>query len=168
MISPDVGGGFGMKCGGYPEDGLVLWASRRLGRPVKWTSTRAEALLGDTHGRDQVVHGELALDENGKISALRVNSHARGRLARLRLDRGCTPAMFSSSSRRASTTFRRCMRSARACSPTPARVHPYRGAGRPEATYLIERLLDRAAAVLGIDPVEIRRRNFIPRRADAA
>ena len=80
MISPDVGGGFGMKHGGYPEDALVVWASRRVGgRPVKWVSTRSEALLGDSQGRDQVVTGELALDERGKILGLRVNAlHAMG------------------------------------------------------------------------------------------
>ncbi|HEX3505686.1 MAG TPA: molybdopterin cofactor-binding domain-containing protein, partial [Xanthobacteraceae bacterium] len=80
VLSPDVGGGFGMKHGGYPEDALVVWASRRVGgRPVKWVSTRSEALLGDSHGRDQVVTGELALDEHGKILGLRVNAlHAMG------------------------------------------------------------------------------------------
>ena len=75
MISPDVGGGFGMKNGGYPEDALVVWASRRVGgRPVKWVSTRSEAFLGDAHGRDQVVTGELALDEHGKILGMRVDA----------------------------------------------------------------------------------------------
>ena len=75
VISPDVGGGFGMKHGGYPEDALVVWASRRVGgRPVKWVSTRSEALLGDLQGRDQVVTGELAFDERGKILGLRVNA----------------------------------------------------------------------------------------------
>ena len=75
VISPDVGGGFGMKHGGYPEDALVVWASRRVGgRPVKWVSTRSEALLGDSQGRDQVVTGELAFDERGKIFGLRVNA----------------------------------------------------------------------------------------------
>jgi aerobic carbon-monoxide dehydrogenase large subunit len=160
VISPDVGGGFGMKCGGYPEDALVLWASRRIGRPVKWTSTRAEALLGDTHGRDQVVHGELALDERGKILALRVNSlHAVGShmfgsamvcvLYALKLAPGVydVPALHAVG---------------KAVFTNTAPVHPYRGAGRPEATYLIERLLDRAAAAIGLDPVGIRRRNFIP------
>src|SRR5580700_3746365 len=80
VISPDVGGGFGMKHGGYPEDALVVWASRRVGgRPVKWVSTRSEALLGDSQGRDQVVTGELALDQRGKVLGLRVNAlHAMG------------------------------------------------------------------------------------------
>ena len=164
VISPDVGGGFGMKTGGYPEDALVLWASRRCGgRPVKWASTRSEALLGDTHGRDQMVTGELALDERGKILAMRVNAlHAMGSHVvgasfvvpyfALRLAPGVydVPALHGV---------------AKAVFTNTVPLHPYRGAGRPEATYLIERLLDHAARVIGIDPVEIRRHNFIPAAA---
>jgi carbon-monoxide dehydrogenase large subunit len=159
VISPDVGGGFGMKCGGYPEDGLVLWASRRLGRPVKWASTRSEALLGDTHGRDQVVHGELALDENGKVLGLRVNSmHAVGShvfgstMVNVFFAIKLAPGVYDIPALHAV---------GKGVFTNTGPVHPYRGAGRPEATYLIERLLDRAAAAIGIDPVEIRRRNFI-------
>ncbi len=164
VISPDVGGGFGMKHGGYPEDALAVWASRRVGgRPVKWVSTRSEALLGDSQGRDQVVTGELALDERGKILALRVNAlHAMGShvfgaamvvpLFAMRLAPGVyqIPAVH-------------CV--GRAVFTNVIPTAPYRGAGRPEATYLIEQLLDRAARVIGIDPVEIRRRNFIPAAA---
>jgi aerobic carbon-monoxide dehydrogenase large subunit len=161
VISPDVGGGFGMKHGGYPEDALVVWASRRVGgRPVKWVSTRSEALLGDSHGRDQIVTGELALDEHGKVLAMRVNAlHAMGShvfgasmvvpLFALRLAPGVyqIPAVLAVG---------------KAVLTNTAPLAPYRGAGRPEATYLIEQLLDRAAQVVGIDPIEIRRRNFIP------
>jgi aerobic carbon-monoxide dehydrogenase large subunit len=164
VLSPDVGGGFGMKHGGYPEDALVVWASRRVGgRPVKWVSTRVEALLGDSQGRDQVVTGELALDEAGKILALRVNalhnmgSHVFGAamvvpLFAMRLAPGVyqIPAVHVVG---------------RAVLTNTIPLAPYRGAGRPEATYLIEQLLDRAARVVGIDPVEIRRRNFIPAAA---
>jgi len=160
VISPDVGGGFGMKTGGYPEDALVLWASRRCGgRPVKWAATRSEALLGDTHGRDQLVSGELAIDERGKILGLRVDAlHAMGSHVfgssfvvpyfAVRLAPGVydVPAFFGR---------------ARAVLTNTAPLHPYRGAGRPEATYLIERLLDHTAPIIGIDPVEIRRCNFI-------
>jgi carbon-monoxide dehydrogenase large subunit len=159
VISPDVGGGFGMKCGGYPEDGLVLWAARRVGRPVKWTSTRAEALLGDTHGRDQVVRGELALDEKGKILGLRVDSkHAVGShtfgstMVNIFYTIKLAPGVYDIPALHAV---------GKGVFTNTGPVHPYRGAGRPEATYLIERLLDRAAAVTGLDPVEIRRRNFI-------
>ncbi len=164
VISPDVGGGFGMKHGGYPEDALVVWASRRIGgRPVKWVSTRSEALLGDAQGRDQVVTGELALDERGKILGLRVNAlHAMGShvfaaamvvpLYAMRLAPGVyqIPAVHVM---------------ARAVFTNAIPTAPYRGAGRPEATFLIEQLLDRAARVTGIDPIEIRRRNFIPPNA---
>ncbi len=160
VISPDVGGGFGMKCGGYPEDGLVLWASRRVGRPVKWNSTRSEALLGDTHGRDQVVHGELALDDQGKILGLRVNSmHAVGShifgstMVNIFFAIKLAPGVYDVPALHAV---------GKGVFTNTGPVHPYRGAGRPEATYLIERLLDRAASVIGVDPVEIRRRNFIP------
>jgi carbon-monoxide dehydrogenase large subunit len=159
VISPDVGGGFGMKCGGYPEDGLVLWASRRVGRPVKWTSTRAEALMGDTHGRDQVVHGELALDGDGKVLGLRVNSmHAVGShifgstMVNIFFTIKLAPGVYDIPALHAV---------GKGVFTNTGPVHPYRGAGRPEATYLIERLLDRAATVVGVDPVEIRRRNYI-------
>jgi carbon-monoxide dehydrogenase large subunit len=160
VISPDVGGGFGMKSGGYPEDALVLWASRRIGRPVKWTSMRTEGLLGDTHGRGQVVRGELALDQHGKILALRVNAlHAMGShifgasvvciVFALRLATGVyeIPALHATG---------------KAVFTNTAPLAPYRGAGRPEATYLVERLLDHAAETIGLDHAEIRRRNFIP------
>jgi aerobic carbon-monoxide dehydrogenase large subunit len=164
VLSPDVGGGFGMKAGGYPEDALVVWASRRVGgRPVKWVSTRSEALLGDSQGRDQVVTGELALDEHGKILGLRVNalhnmgSHVFGAamvvpLFAIRLAPGVyrIPAVHAA---------------CKAVFTNTIPLAPYRGAGRPEATYLIEQLLDRAARVVGIDAVEIRRRNFIPAAA---
>jgi aerobic carbon-monoxide dehydrogenase large subunit len=164
VISPDVGGGFGMKHGGYPEDAIVVWASRRVGgRPVKWVSTRSEALLGDAHGRDQIVTGELALDDNGKILGLRVNAlHAMGSrvfgaamvvpLFAIRLAPGVyqIPAVHAV---------------ARAVLTHTVPTAPYRGAGRPEATFLIEQLLDRAARLLNVDPIELRRRNFIPESA---
>ncbi len=163
VIAPDVGGGFGMKGDCYPEEALVLWASRRCGRPVKWVSTRSEGLLGDEHGRDQVVYGEMALDENGRILAIRARAlHAVGAYVagavvapivfslRLIPNVYAVPAVFVATQAVFTNT-----------SPTA----PYRGAGRPEAIYLTERLLDRAATVIGIDPVEIRRRNFIPPEA---
>ena len=159
VISPDVGGGFGMKHGGYPEDALVVWASRRVGgRPVKWVSTRSEALLGDSQGRDQVVTGELAFDERGKILGLRVNAlHNMGShvfaaamvvpLFALRLAPGVyqVPAVHAFG---------------RAVLTNTIPLAPYRGAGRPEATYLIEQLLDRAARVVGIDPIEMQAAEF--------
>jgi carbon-monoxide dehydrogenase large subunit len=159
VIAPDVGGGFGMKGDIYPEEGLVLWASRKLGRPVRWTATRSESLLGDDHGRDQVVHGEMALDENGRILAIRARSvQAVGAylsnaavvpvLYALKLIPNvyAVPAMHVVNKGVFTHT-------------TP--LAPYRGAGRPESVYLTERLIDLAAKKLAIDPVELRRRNYI-------
>jgi carbon-monoxide dehydrogenase large subunit len=160
VIAPDVGGGFGMKGDCYPEDVLALWASRRCGgRPVKWVSTRAEALMGDCHGRDQVISADMALDESGKVLAVRtraldaVGAYTAGavvavvvyglRLATGPYDIGAMHAV------------------AQAVFTNTSPMAPYRGAGRPEAAYLIERLMDEAALKIGMDPVEIRRRNFI-------
>ncbi len=164
VISPDVGGGFGMKNGNYPEDALVAWASRRCGgRPVKWTSTRSEAFLGDAHGRDQVVTGELALAENGKILGLRVNAlHAMGSHL---FDAAIVVPLFALKLAPGVYNIPAVHAVARAVLTNTAPMTPYRGAGRPEATYLIEQLLDRAALVVGVDAVEIRRRNFIPAAA---
>jgi len=160
VIAPDVGGGFGMKGDCYPEDVLVLWASRRLGgRPAKWASTRAEALMSDYHGRDQVISAEMAVDDNGKVLAVR--THALDALGAytaaavmacvfygLRLTTGPydIPAMHAV---------------ADAVFTNTSPLAPYRGAGRPEAAYLIERLLDEAALKLGLDPADMRRRNLI-------
>jgi carbon-monoxide dehydrogenase large subunit len=160
VIAPDVGGGFGMKGDCYPEDVLVLWASRRLGGPpVKWVSTRAEALMSDYHGRGQVISADMALDENGKVLAVR--THALDSLGAytsgaqmasifygLRLTTG--PYDIGAMHAVADAVF---------TNTTP--LVPYRGAGRPEAAYLIERLMDEAALQTRIDPIELRRRNFV-------
>jgi aerobic carbon-monoxide dehydrogenase large subunit len=159
VISPDVGGGFGVKANAYPEDILVLWASRRCRRPVKWVSTRAEAMMGDNHGRDQVAYGKIALNQNGRISAMRVDAlHSLG-------------AYFCSAS---ASPLRTALRMApnvydigslyftsRAVFTNTSPMGVYRGAGRPEAVFLIERLIDSAAKTLDLDPIEIRRRNLI-------
>lgn len=159
VVSPDVGGGFGMKADAYPDDGLVLWASRHCGRPVKWIPTRSESILGDNHGRDQVVNAELALDSEGRILAMRARSmHAFGAYVvsaavapltfALRFIPGVydVPIFFGVNYGIFTNT-----------SPTG----PYRGAGRPEATYVCESLIEKAAAELSMDPVELRRRNLI-------
>ena len=161
VVSPDVGGGFGMKGGVYPEDALVLMASRRIGRPVKWTSTRAEALAGDAHGRDQVVTGELALDETGKILGIRahsmhaVGSHVTGAAVAI--------SMFSVKLLSGVYDIPAGHIFAQAVLTNTSAMAPYRGAGRPEATYLVERLIERAAAVLKMDPAELRLKNYIPK-----
>ena len=161
VISPDVGGGFGMKGAVYPEDALVVWASRRCGgRPVKWVSTRSEAFLSDAHGRDQVVTGELALDERGKILGLRVDAlHDMGSHV---FDASIVVPLFALKLAPGVYQVPAVHAAGRAVLTNTPPLQPYRGAGRPEATYLIEQLLDRAAHVIGVDPIEIRRRNFVP------
>ena len=159
VIAPDVGGGFGLKTNPHPEDALVLWASRRCGRPVKWISTRSDALIGDNHARDQIVHGEMALDGDGRILAIRARAlHAVGAytfssgVSPLDMSLRFIPNLYDVQTIDVST---------RAVFTNTSTLAAYRGAGRPEAVYLTERLLDRAAREMGIDPVEIRRRNFV-------
>ncbi|MSQ73081.1 MAG: xanthine dehydrogenase family protein molybdopterin-binding subunit [Betaproteobacteria bacterium] len=163
VISPDVGGGFGLKTNPGPEDGLVLWASRRCGRPVKWIATRAESMLGDTHGRDQVMDAAMALDKVGRILAIR----ARGMqaLGAYVFAAGVSPIDFSLTL--IPNVYRvPCVHLvSRGMFTNTAPLSAYRGAGRPEAAFVTERLLDEAAHALAIDPVEIRRRNFIPASA---
>jgi carbon-monoxide dehydrogenase large subunit len=163
IISPDMGGGFGMRGAPFAEHALVLWAARRLGRPVRWVATRSEALATDYHARDNVSSAGLALDADGKFLGLRVSTKANlggylsfagphsptnnlGGLSGVYT----TPHIFAEV--RGAYTH---------TSPTTA----YRGAGRPEASYAVERLIDTAAVELGIDPVELRRRNLIPNDA---
>ena len=159
VISPDVGGGFGMKANIYPDDVLVLWAAKRCGRPVKWTATRSESLLCDNHARDQVVYGELCLDADGKFLAIR--STAYQALGAYWWGAATAPLfwslMFIPSLYDVQTIDIRT--SAVFTNATPTSV--YRGAGRPEAIYLIERLVERAAQMTGVDRVELRRRNLI-------
>jgi carbon-monoxide dehydrogenase large subunit len=160
VISPDVGGGFGMKGDTYPEDALVLWASRRLGRPVKWVATRSESLLGDNHGRDQLVNAEMALDESGKILAIRMQAlHSVGSCV---TNAGVVPVLCGLRNIPNVYVVPAMLVAAKAIFTHTTPLGPYRGAGRPEAAYVTERLMDEAARKLAIDPVEIRRRNYIP------
>jgi aerobic carbon-monoxide dehydrogenase large subunit len=161
VIAPDVGGGFGMKGAIYPEDALVLWASKRCGgRPVKWTSTRSEAFLGDSHGRSQVATAELALDQDAKILGLRVNLlHDMGSHV---FDASMVVPLFALKLAPGVYQIPAVHAAARSVLTNTPPLQPYRGAGRPEAAYLIEQLLDKAAHTLGIDPIELRRRNFVP------
>jgi aerobic carbon-monoxide dehydrogenase large subunit len=163
VISPDVGGGFGMKGGAYPEWALVLWASRRIGRPVRWQAERGESLLSDFHARDNVSHVTLALDAGGNFLALKVATTVNlgATLAMMGIHCGTgnlgglagtyrTPHILATVTGVFSNT-----------NPTA----PYRGAGRPEASYAIERVIDIAARKLGVDRAELRRRNLIPEEA---
>jgi len=160
VIANDVGGGFGMKGDTYPEEALVLWASRRCRRPVKWIPTRSESLQNDDHGRDQVVYGELALDENGKILAMR--SRAVNGVGACVTGAAVVPVLYALKLAPNAYRIPAIHVSTRAVFTNTSPTAPYRGAGRPEAVYLAERLLDQAAVELGIDPVEIRRRNLVP------
>lgn len=160
VIAHDVGGGFGMKGDTYPEEALVLWASRRCRRPVKWIPTRSESLQNDDHGRDQVVYGELALDANGKILALR--ARAVNGVGACVTGAAVVPVLYALKLAPNAYRIPAIHVAARAVFTNTSPTAPYRGAGRPEAVYLAERLLDQAAVELGIDPVEIRRRNLIP------
>ena len=148
-----------MKSNIYPDDVLVLWASRRIGRPVKWTATRSESLLLDTQARDQVVYGELALDGDGKILGLRAKAYQA--LGAYWWAAITAPLFFSLMLIPSVYDVQAVELSTQAVFTNTAPTSVYRGAGRPEAIYLIERLIDRAAQVSGIDRVEIRRRNLI-------
>jgi carbon-monoxide dehydrogenase large subunit len=160
VISPDVGGGFGMKGDIYPEDGLVLWASRKLRRPVKWVATRTEALLGDNHGRDQLVSAEMALDDAGKILGIRAQAlHAVGAYV---TNAGVVPVLCALRNIPNVYVVPAMLVMSKATFTHTTPLGPYRGAGRPEASYVIERLMDEAARKLNMDPVELRRRNYIP------
>ena len=160
VVSRDVGGGFGTKGWQYAEHRLTLWASRKVGRPVKWAADRSEAIQGDEHGRDNVTDAELAFDANGEIVGLRVRTIANigAYLSAIRnllsvfSNVGTLIGVYDIPAAHVAVT---CVHSN--TSPTA----PYRGAGRPEATFVIERMLDEAARELGFDPAELRARNMI-------
>jgi carbon-monoxide dehydrogenase large subunit len=163
VVARDVGGGFGMKGNVYPEEAITVWAARRVGRPVKWIPSRSEALLGDYHGRDQKVSAELALDADGRFLALRwTGSHNVGAYIE---GAGAIPILFSL--KLASTVYdipAVVVTSSLVLTNTAPTV-PYRGAGRPEAVYIMERLVGQAAREMRIDPAELRKKNLI--RPDA-
>ena len=148
VVSPDVGGGFGMKSSIYPDDALALWASRRVGRPVKWTATRSESLLLDSQARDQVVYGELALDERGRMLAIRARGYQA--LGAYWWAAITAPLFFSMSLIPSLYDVQVVDLSTQAVFTNTVPTSVYRGAGRPEAIYLIERLLEKAARVIGI------------------
>jgi aerobic carbon-monoxide dehydrogenase large subunit len=160
VIAPDVGGGFGSKIFIYADETVCLWAAKKINRPVKWTADRTEAFLCDAHGRDHVTHGELALDASGKITGLRVHTTA---------NLGAYLSTFASA---VPTYLYAPLLSGQYAIPNiycevdgvytnTAPVDAYRGAGRPEATFVIERLVEVAARETGRDPAEFRRTNFI-------
>ena len=160
VVARDVGGGFGMKGQLYVEEAVAVWAARRVGRPVKWIPSRTEALLGDNAGRDQIVEqAELALAADGRFLALRwTGMHNVGAYIEAA---GAIPIVFSL--KLASTVYDipAVAVTSRLVLTNTAPTVPYRGAGRPEAVYLMERLVDQAAREMAIDPAELRRKNLI-------
>ncbi|MET0922107.1 MAG: xanthine dehydrogenase family protein molybdopterin-binding subunit, partial [Xanthobacteraceae bacterium] len=161
VVSPDVGGGFGYKGKLYPEEALVTWAARRLGRPVRWVATRAESFQADNQARDHVTHAELALDAEGHFLALHVQTFAAlgAYLSTFgaNIPSAIYTALFAGGYRTPAIFVE-----VTGVFTNTTQTDAYRGAGRPEACYVLERLADRAAAKLGLDRAEIRRRNFIP------
>ena len=160
VIAPDVGGGFGAKIYIYPEEIICLWASKRTGVPVKWTADRTEAFMTDAHGRDHVSKVKMAFDKDNRITGLKVETVA---------NLGAYMSLFSSS---VPTYLYATLLSGQYAIPAihcnvktaytnTVPVDAYRGAGRPEATYLLERTVETAARELGVDPAELRRTNFI-------
>jgi len=160
VVTGEVGGSFGMKSGIYPELVLVLWAARRLGRPVKWTSERREGFLSDEHGRDNVSSVELALDGGGKFLGMRVALMVD--IGAYLTPRSAGPATNNVGGVAGVYTTPAIHLTSTGVFTNTTLTGPYRGAGRPEATYAIERVIDVAARELGIDSVELRRRNLIP------
>ncbi len=164
VVAADVGGGFGSKIFHYAEEAAVTWAAAKVKRPVKWTSDRSEAFITDAHGRDHVSHAEMALAEDGKFLALRVKT-AANMGAYLSTFATSVPTYLSAPLLAGVYTTPAVYAEVKAVFTNTVPVDAYRGAGRPEATFLLERIVDVAAHELGMDRIEIRRRNFIP--ADA-
>ncbi len=160
VVSPDVGGGFGSKIFHYAEEVIVTWAAKRVGRPVKWTAERSESFMSDAHGRDHVTRAELALDADGRFTGLRV--HTKANLgAYLSTFGSAVPTYLYATLFAGCYTTPAIYGNVQAIFTNTVAVDAYRGAGRPEAAFLIERLVDTAARRLGMDPVELRRKNFI-------
>jgi aerobic carbon-monoxide dehydrogenase large subunit len=161
VISPDVGGGFGSKIFIYPEEVAVAWLARTLERPVKWTAERRESFMTDSHGRDHITDAEMALDADGRIVGLRVHTIANLG-AHLTLFAPAVPTYLYGTLLSGQYRIPTIHADVTAVFTHTTPVDAYRGAGRPEACYLIERLVDLSARQLGMDPAELRRRNFIP------
>lgn len=160
VVAPDVGGGFGSKIFVYAEETAVIWAARKVGRPVKWTADRSESFLADAHGRDHLTHAELGVDADGRFVALKVKTTA---------NLGAYLSTFGSS---VPTYLYGTLLAGQYATPNiyvevegvytnTCPVDAYRGAGRPEATYVVERIVETAARELGKDPAELRRLNMI-------
>lgn len=160
VIAPDVGGGFGSKIYLYAEDVCLTWASKKLNRNIKWVCDRSEAFLSDAHGRDHASHAELAMDKDGKFLALKVHTNANLG-AYLSTFSTAVPTILYATLLAGQYTTPQVYVEVDAWFTNTAPVDAYRGAGRPEATYLLERIVSRAAWEMGLGQDEIRQRNFI-------
>lgn len=161
VVGPDVGGGFGSKIYHYTEEALVTLAAKKTGRPVKWTETRSEAFLTDAHGRDHVTKAEMGFDGDGKIVGLRIKTFANLG-AYLSTFSTAVPTYLHGTLLQGLYTTPKIHLDMTCVFTNTTAVDAYRGAGRPEATYLLERLLDLSALEMGVDPTELRLKNFIP------
>jgi len=164
VVAPDVGGGFGSKIFIYAEETVCVWASKKVGRPIKWTAERSESFQADAHGRDHVTTAELALDRDGKFLAMRVATVANLG-AYLSTFASAVPTYLYATLLAGQYTTPLVYCEVKGVFTNTAPVDAYRGAGRPEATFVVERLVENAALEMGIDPAELRRRNLVP--ADA-
>ena len=160
VIAPDVGGGFGSKIYIYPEEIVCLWASKRLGVPVKWTSDRTEAFLTDAHGRDHVSKARIGFDKDGSIVGFSIDTIANIG-AYMSLFSSSVPTYLYATLLSGQYNIANIHCNVRTVYTNTAPVDAYRGAGRPEATYLVERIMETAAREMGMDPAELRRRNFV-------
>lgn len=160
MVSPDVGGGFGSKAHNYPEEVAVAFATKLVGRPVKWTAERTESFLSDAHGRDHLTTATLALDSEGRFLALEVDTRA-SMGAYLSSSGSLIPTYMYATMLSGQYVIPAIHNRTRAYYTNSCPVDAYRGAGRPEAAYVVERIVSLAARKLGLDQAEIRRRNFI-------
>ena len=160
VIAPDVGGGFGSKIYLYGEETAMVWASKKVNRPIKWAADRSEAFVSDAHGRDHVTHAELALDKDGKFLALRVVTTANMG-AYLSTFASCIPTILYATLLAGQYTTPAIYVEVTASFTNTAPVDAYRGAGRPEATFVVERMVHQAAVDMKLPQDEIRRRNFI-------
>lgn len=160
VVAPDVGGGFGSKIFLYAEETVLVWASKKVNRPIKWTAERSESFLTDAHGRDHVTTAELAMDKEGRFLGMRVHTTANLG-AYLSTFASSVPTILYATLLAGQYTTPHIFCEVTGVFTNTAPVDAYRGAGRPEATYVVERLVETAAREMKLDPAEIRRRNFI-------
>ena len=160
VIAPDVGGGFGSKIFLYAEETALIWASKRVGRPIKWTAERSESFLTDAHGRDHATTAELAMDAQGNFLALRVSTIANMG-AYLSTFASSVPTILYATLLAGQYKTPAIYAEVKAVFTNTTPVDAYRGAGRPEATYVVERIVETAARDMKMDPAQIRRQNFI-------